>query len=115
MSVREGGRERGRGRERGTENEQKRGGANVERGNWEERGKQPKQVKGAEVVWHCLIPLLQATPPPLQFPRLFRHGPVSAIRVTAEATMAATVGRSDNNNKKHLRLWSKEWSFSTSF
>ena len=74
-------------------------------------GKQPKRVKGAEVVWHCLIPLLQTTPPPLQCPRLFRNGPVSAIRVSTirEATMAATVGRSDNNNKKHLSLWSKEW------
>ena len=59
-------------------------------------GEQSKQVKGAEVVWHCLIPLLQTTPPPLQFPRLFRNGPASATRVstihvTAEATMAATV------------------------
>jgi hypothetical protein len=59
-------------------------------------GKQPKQVKGAEVIWHCLIPLLQTTPPPLQFPRLFRNGPASATRVstihvTTEATMAATV------------------------
>ena len=58
-------------------------------------GEQSKQVKGAEVVWHCLIPLLQTTPPPLQFPRLFRNGPASATRVstihvTAEATMAAT-------------------------
>jgi hypothetical protein len=81
---------------------------------WRRGGEQSKQVKGAEVVWHCLIPLLQTTPPPLQFPRLFRNGPASATRVstihvTAEATMAATVGRSDNNNKKHLSLWSKEW------
>ena len=42
--------------------------SSVERG-----GKQPKQAKGAEVVWHCLIPLLQTAPPPLQFPRLFRN------------------------------------------
>ena len=72
-------------------------------------GKQPKQVKGAEVVWHCLIPLLQTTPPSLQFPRLFRNGPVSAIRmntirVPAEATMAATVD-DNNDNKKHLSLF----------
>ena len=26
-------------------------------------GKQPNQVKGAEDVWHWLIPLLQTTPP----------------------------------------------------
>ena len=63
---------------------------------WRRGGEQSKQVKGAEVVWHCLIPLLQTTPPPLQFPRLFRNGPASATRVstihvTAEATMAATV------------------------
>ena len=48
---------------------------------WRRGGEQSKQVKGAEVVWHCLIPLLQTTPPPLQFPRLFRNGPASATRV----------------------------------
>ena len=45
-------------------------------------GRQSKRVKGAEVAWHCLIPLLQTPPPPpLQFPRLFRNEPASAIHV----------------------------------
>ena len=48
-------------------------------------GRQSKRVKGAEVAWHCLIPLLQTPPPPpppLQFPRLFRNEPASAIHVS---------------------------------
>ena len=77
---------------------------------WRRGGEQSKQVKGAEVVWHCLIPLLQKNPPPLQFPHLFRNGPASAIRVstirvTTEATMVQLLTQcSDNNNKKHLSL-----------
>ena len=73
--------------------------------------KQPKQVKGAEVVswlpgivWYLCFIRVRTTPPHLQPPRSFRDEPANAIRmgttpVTAEATMAATVGRSDNNNK----------------
>jgi hypothetical protein len=73
-------------------------------------GKQPKQVKGAEVVWHCLIPLLQTTPPPLQCPRLFRNGPVSAIRVsTIRVQKQRWLQLLDNNNKKNTSASLKEW------
>jgi hypothetical protein len=56
-------------------------------------------------VWHCLTPLVQTTPPPSQFPRLFRNGPVSAIRV---GTIRVTAKqrwlqlRSDNNNNNSV-------------
>ena len=53
-----------------------------ERGNVEEGGEQPKQVKGAEAVWHCLIPLLQTTPPLCSFLASFATG----LTVTALPT-----------------------------
>ena len=76
-------------------------------------GKEPKRVKGAAGGLALFDTFASDDSAPSQFPRLFRNGPVSAIRVGtirhSEATMAATVGPSDNNNKKHLSLWSKEW------
>ena len=74
------------------------------------RGVQPRQVGGAEAVWHCLMPLLQTTPPPLQFPRLFRNGPVSAIRVsTIRATAGATTAQLDATTTRDTSALNKEW------
>ena len=95
MIVREEERERGRGRERGTENEQKRGGANVERENGEETGKATKtseRCRGYLALFDTFAsddssPF--AVPSPLS-QRACQRDPCT-IRVTAEGMMAATV------------------------
>ena len=55
---------------------------------WRRGGEQSKQVKGVEVVWHCLTPLLQTTPPLRSSRASFATGPVSAIRAARSVSVA---------------------------
>ena len=74
-------------------------------------GKQPKQVEGAEVVWQCLIPLLQTTPSPLQFHRLFRNGPCQRDPRQHDPSAGQRwlqLLDAGQQQQKHLSLWSKE-------
>ena len=109
--------ERGRCRERGGENEQKRAGANFERGNGEER---ENATKASERCSGCLAlfdTFSSDSSSPFAVPST---SPLSQRACQCDprghdprhrATRVATVRRSGNNNKKHLSRWSKEWWF----